>query len=221
MMTSINGKVGKNALNSRMDVNKVINLLKKRKMQRPYISAMRTINIPNPNETNVNQKITEAITLFQKHVQKMRVPDGSVSPNGNTILFLGGIRSSGKVIIVDLDDQNLYAYEGKNLVHSFFCASGDKTHPTAVWPAAHKIFRKHEVYRSKKYDAQMDYAMFFTQDGKAIHQSNAVGVTSILKDWGVDSLGSHGCVRLSEDNAKTLFKWASMQTTVFIDLEKI
>jgi hypothetical protein len=169
MMTSINGKVGKNAPNSPTDVTNVINLLKKRKTQSPYVSAMRSINIPNPNEADVNQKITEAITLFQKNVQKMRVPDGSVSPNGNTILFLGGIRSAGKVILVDLDDQNLYAYEGRHLVHHFYCASGDKSHPTAVWPAIHKIFRKHEVYRSKRYDAQMDYAMFFTPDGKAIH----------------------------------------------------
>lgn len=67
----------------------------------------------------------------------------------------------------------------------------------------------------------MNYAMFFTVDGKAIHQSNAVGITSILKDWGVNQLGSHGCVRLSEDNARTLFDWAPMNTTVFIDLEKI
>jgi len=67
----------------------------------------------------------------------------------------------------------------------------------------------------------MNYAMFFTIDGKAIHQSNAVGVTSILKDWGINDLGSHGCVRLAEDNAAKLFQWAPIGTPVFIDLEKL
>ncbi|WP_444996219.1 L,D-transpeptidase [Aliikangiella sp. IMCC44359] len=35
---------------------------------------------------------------------------------------------------------------------------------------------------------------------------------------GFDSLGSHGCVRLSEDNARALFNWAPMHTPVFIDM---
>ncbi len=63
--------------------------------------------------------------------------------------------------------------------------------------------------------------MFFTADGKAIHQSNAVGLTSVLKDLGFNQLGSHGCVRLAEENARKLFDWAPMNTPVFVDLEKI
>jgi lipoprotein-anchoring transpeptidase ErfK/SrfK len=154
-------------------------------------------------------------------VQRVSNPDGIVAPLGNTILFLGGTRSSGKQIIVDLSDQNLYAYEGARLVHSFYCASGDRVHPTATWPSLHSIFRKHEIYRSKTYNAQMDYAMFFTVDGKAIHQSNAVGITSILKDVGINQLGSHGCIRLSKAHASKLFTWAPMKTPVFVDLETI
>ncbi|ASA57074.1 hypothetical protein BSQ33_03605 [Vibrio gazogenes] len=144
-----------------------------------------------------------------------------VSPNGNTILFLGGIRSSDKTIIVDLDKQNLYAYSGSSLVFDFYCTSGDSSHPTATWPSLHKIMRKYEIYRSRTYDAQMNYAMFFTYDGKAIHQSHAVGVTTWLKSAGIDAFGSHGCVRLSEINARMLFNWTPMGTPVFIDLEKL
>jgi lipoprotein-anchoring transpeptidase ErfK/SrfK len=151
----------------------------------------------------------------------MTNPDGVISPLGNTILFLGGVRSSGKAILVDLDDQNLYAFNGPKLIFEFYCASGDRVHPTATWPSLYKIFRKHEVYRSRTYNAQMDYAMFFTSDGKAIHQSNVVGLTSVLKDIGLNQLGSHGCVRLSEENAKKLFSWAPMGTPIFVDLEMI
>ena len=220
-MISISAKVGKNCSNKAIDVGCIIDLLNARKKQSRYAAAMQQVEIPAANDVDVNTKLTKAIVQFQKNFQKMTVPDGVVTPDGNTILFLGGIRKSGKIILVDLDDQNLYAYDGTRLVHEFYCASGSHGHPTAIWPSVHRTFRKHREYRSKAYDAQMNYAMFFTVDGKAIHQSNAVGITSILKDWGVNQLGSHGCVRLSEDNARTLFDWAPMNTTVFIDLEKI
>ena len=179
---------------------------------------MNTIKIPSPSSRNLLCEIIQCIYEFQKKVQKSNQPDGLVLPNGNSILFLGGVRNQGKQIIVDLDDQNLYAFNGNVKVHSFYCASGDEKYPTAKEPSLHKIFRKHEKYRSRKYDAQMDYAMFFTYDGKAIHQSNAVGITSLLKDIGFDSLGSHGCVRLSESDARALFNWTPMHTPVFIDM---
>lgn len=66
----------------------------------------------------------------------------------------------------------------------------------------------------------MNYAMFFTTTGEAIHQSNFVGPESYLKAWGPDFLtkylGSHGCVRLSESDAETLFDWAPYGTPVEI-----
>lgn len=64
----------------------------------------------------------------------------------------------------------------------------------------------------------MNYAMFFSADGRAIHQSNAVSVTSFLKAFGVNYFGSHGCVRQAEDDARTIFRWATSGTPVFIDM---
>ena len=68
--------------------------------------------------------------------------------------------------------------------------------------------------------SKIDYAMFFSSDGKAIHQSNAVAMTSILKTWGANYFGSHGCVRLSESDAAKLFVWAPSNTPVMIDLSR-
>jgi lipoprotein-anchoring transpeptidase ErfK/SrfK len=119
-----------------------------------------------------------------------------------------------KRIRVNLSRQVLFAYDGKEEVYQFDCVTGDSDHPTGV--GVFKIFRKHEKYVSKKYGSRMDYAMFFTQDGKAIHQAYMVGPMSLLKAGGMDWFGSHGCVRLSESNAKTLFEWAPMHTTVEI-----
>lgn len=117
-----------------------------------------------------------------------------------------------KRIVVNLRRQVLTAYDGTQQVYRFDCCSGDKDHPTDA--GKFKIFSKHRKYTSKKYKVPMDYAMFFTKDGKAIHMSHAVGLTSLLKYLGADSVGSHGCVRLSEDDARTLFEWTPMHTTV-------
>lgn len=220
-MKFITSRVGFGCTNKPTDVKTVIDLLSQRKEQDTYKKHLSGMIVPEFGEDQHIDKLIKAIKFFQRSFQKMNSPDGIISPIGNTILYLGGVRSSGKVILVDLDDQNLYAYNGPKLIYEFYCASGDRVHPTTRWPSLHRVFRKHEVYRSRTYNAQMDYAMFFTTDGKAIHQSNAVGLTSLLKDMGLNQLGSHGCVRLAEDNARTLFSWTPMNTPVFVDLEKI
>jgi len=216
-MRAINQAVGKSSPNKKEDIATIISLLEKRKKDNYYKTKMASVIIPKISDSDIEQKIMEAIRKFQKNVQGV-TPDGVVSPNGNTILFMGGVRNKGKQIIVELDAQNLYAYDNGLRVYKFNCASGSSKHKTAIKPELHHVFRKHEDYTSKTYNAPMDYAMFFTKDGKAIHESRAVGPTSYLKMMGVDYFGSHGCVRLSGSDAKKLFFWSPMRTPVFIDM---
>ncbi len=124
-----------------------------------------------------------------------------------------GRSSNSKSIHVNLTQQRLEAREGTKVVLRFHCATGDRDHPTPR--GTYKIYRKHAVYRSKTYDAQMNNAMFFHQ-GYAIHESSAVLITSFLKTFSVDSIGSHGCVRLSHSDAKALFAWTPCGTEVII-----
>jgi lipoprotein-anchoring transpeptidase ErfK/SrfK len=126
-----------------------------------------------------------------------------------------------KRIVVDLSRQLLYAYDGEELIHCFDCVSGDHDHPTPVGDWG--IYRKHETYRSRTYDAQMDYAMFFKRTGEAIHEGYAVGPMSYaraaLEQFGLqehDPFGSHGCVRLAGIDARTLFDWAPIGTRVHV-----
>ena len=116
-----------------------------------------------------------------------------------------------KRIIVDLSRQILFAYDGDKLVYQFDCVTGDRENPTP--PGRFQISRKHRFYRSRTYNAQMDYAMFFNQ-GIAIHQAYLVMAVSYLKFAGLDSVGSHGCVRLSEHHARILFDWTPINTSV-------
>lgn len=88
--------------------------------------------------------------------------------------------------------------------------------PRYTWPVStgaagyetpsgsHRPFRMERTHFSREWDdAPMPYAMFFTQQGHAIHGTNHVR-----------SLGravSHGCVRLSVRNAATLFTLVKSQ----------
>jgi lipoprotein-anchoring transpeptidase ErfK/SrfK len=119
-----------------------------------------------------------------------------------------------KKIKVNLQRQLLFAYDGNKQVFKFDCATGDKEHPTDI--GRFTIFKKDRKHFSQTYRVQMDYAMFFTQDGKAIHMSHAVGPVSYLKYLGADYFGSHGCVRLAEKDAKILFDWTPLHTAIEI-----
>jgi hypothetical protein len=126
-----------------------------------------------------------------------------------------------KKIVVHRNVGILEAWEGTQRKYAFDCVTGDRNHPTPK--GKFKIFRKHEVYRSKTYDTQMDYAMFF-DGGRAIHQYHGplshelvpLGIIKLLRETVSDYFGSHGCVRLSEKDAKALFNWAPMWTPVVV-----
>lgn len=122
-----------------------------------------------------------------------------------------------KRIVVSLEDQTVEAYEGDNLVYQFICVTGDDDHPTDQ--GTFNIFRKEHPYRSKTYHVEMDYAMFFTEDGKALHQYHGpvpLEIVRTLKKDVTEFFGSHGCVRLEEEAARTLYEWAPINTQVTI-----
>ena len=120
-----------------------------------------------------------------------------------------------KIIKVSLARQSLDAYENDKLVYRFDCVTGTSDHPTE--PGTFSIFKKDRIHRSQKYDAQMNYAMFFSSDGKAIHQYHGSFLLAQLgHNVSNDLFGSHGCVRLAEADVKKLFDWAEIGTKVII-----
>ena len=83
-----------------------------------------------------------------------------------------------------------------------------------------KIFKKHEKYTSKKYGSEMPYTMFFSSDGKAIHGTQMATLRSYLHSYLTESVGSQGCIGLTDDNAKAMFEWAPVGTHVVVVLEE-
>jgi lipoprotein-anchoring transpeptidase ErfK/SrfK len=121
-----------------------------------------------------------------------------------------------KQILVELKTQTLTAFDGRKQIYKFDCVTGDDTHPTN--PGVFNIFLRDKEHVSKKYHVPMHYALFFTKDGKAIHQYHgpAFSLVRALKENVSDYFGSHGCVRLEEENAKTLFDWTPIGTPVHV-----
>lgn len=124
-----------------------------------------------------------------------------------------------KSIKVSLAMQTVEVFEGSKRVFLFDCVTGDKDHPTDR--GVFHILRKPADYRyrSHKYNAQMNYPLFFTPDGKAFHQYHGplpLSVVRMSRNIVTDWVGSHGCVRLSEDDAKCLYNWASVGILVQI-----
>lgn len=122
-----------------------------------------------------------------------------------------------KRIAVNLEEQTVQAFEDDQQVYDFICVSGDDDHPTDK--GVFKIFRKQHPYRSKTYNVEMDYAMFFTEDGKALHQYHGpipLEVVRAMKQGVSEWFGSHGCVRLEEEAARALYEWAPLGTQVTI-----
>jgi lipoprotein-anchoring transpeptidase ErfK/SrfK len=66
----------------------------------------------------------------------------------------------------------------------------------------------------------MPYTMFFTKDGKAIHGTQMATLRSYLHKYLTESVGSEGCVGLTDDNAKALFDWAPVGTPVIVISEE-
>ena len=123
-----------------------------------------------------------------------------------------------KEIHVHIDEQTLTAVENGEPVYTFDIVTGRDGKETNV--GRYRITRKYEKYVSKTYGSEMPYTMFFTADGKAIHGTQLATLRSYLHAYVTESVGSQGCVGLTDDNAKALFEWAPLGTPVVVMAEE-
>ena len=122
----------------------------------------------------------------------------------------GGEAIEKKEIQVFIERQVLVALENGEEIYSFDIVTGRGEKETTA--GRFKIFRKHEQYTSKTYGSEMPHTMFFTKDGKAIHGTTMATLRSYLHSYLTESVGSQGCVGLTDDNSKALFDWAPVGT---------
>jgi hypothetical protein len=127
-------------------------------------------------------------------------------------------KRSNKSITINLAEQTLVARDGDLVVFQLTVVSGAKGTETPLSPPGKpfKISKKEEHWKSREFDgAPMEHSLFFVEErGIAIHESYAVGLRSLARSLGVTAVGSHGCVGLGKEDAKSLFDWAPRGTPV-------
>ena len=119
-----------------------------------------------------------------------------------------------KALLVNVHDQVLYAVDDFKIVYEFDVITGRPGKETTA--GKFTVFKKIEDYTSKKYKVEMPYTMFFSKDGKAVHGTKWATLRSYLHAYITESVGSMGCVGLTEDDARTLFGWTPVGTPVVI-----
>ena len=125
---------------------------------------------------------------------------------------IGIIFLANKKIVVIIDSQILLAMEGTRVAYEHDVVTGRPKKETH--PGDYRIGRKHKDYTSKTYGSPMPYSMFFSKDGKAIHGTQWATIRSYLHAYITESVGSQGCVGLTEEDAKALFAWAPVGTPI-------
>jgi hypothetical protein len=115
---------------------------------------------------------------------------------GLTVLAASSAAQAKIAITVDKDNQELTVVQDGVEKYRWPVSSGNPSHETPN--GSFRTFRMEEDHYSKEFDdAPMPNAIFFTKMGHAIH-----GTDSVSR---LGTPASHGCVRLSRENAKTLY----------------
>ncbi|ADV45365.1 L,D-transpeptidase [Nitratifractor salsuginis] len=149
--------------------------------------------------------------------------------DGTRVIPLGKTRfkvidKAGKEKIVDLRGKDFivislrekgadgaaYAVDGDGVVWwAASISSGAKGHetPSGIFP----VLRKERYHMSKQHPDpkgvnNMDFSLFFTNRGHALHMGNTNAM-------------SHGCIHVGEKGASAMFKWATPVTKVVVTRE--
>lgn len=107
-------------------------------------------------------------------------------------------------VVIGLNEQLAFAYEGDELIAVSTISSGTATHPTptGVFP----ILEKKRMHRSNRYEnAPMPYMQRLDDYGIAMHAGNLPGHPA-----------SHGCIRLPSEFAAKLYAKTVIGTEVQI-----
>jgi hypothetical protein len=126
--------------------------------------------------------------------------------------------ANGKLIIVSLSRQRVFAYRGNVIVYSFVASTG-RNGSTA--PGQYQILEKMENAFSDLWGFEMPYWMGLYYPSP--DNENGFHGLPVLNNggtlWG-DELGSpvsYGCVVMSTDDARLLYQWAELGMPVYIN----
>lgn len=118
------------------------------------------------------------------------------SLTGLILIAAAGSAEAKIAITVDKDNQQMTVAVDGVPRYRWPVSTGNPSHETPN--GSFQTFRMEPDHYSKEFDdAPMPHAIFFTKRGHAIHGTDSVGKLGVPV--------SHGCVRLSRENAATLY----------------
>ncbi len=119
-----------------------------------------------------------------------------------------GVEPGEKWIDVDLTNQRVHAYKGKNLINTFITSTGTWQHPTVTGQyRIYVMYRYADMAGPGYYLPNVPFVMYFYK-GYGIHG------TYWHNNFGTPM--SHGCINLRTEDAGWVYNWASIGTVVNI-----
>lgn len=172
---------------------------------RSPIAAALPAEAPNAGPADAASEPLAAVTPASASsfpVNGILTPDRPLN-HGDYLWSEDGVPPGRLTMIVDLKAQILYVYRGGIEIgrSAILYGANDKPTPTGTFP----ILEKDADHVSNLYGAPMPYMLRLTMDGIAIHGSEVI--------YGN---GTHGCVGVPDEFAKTLFSLARVGDRVLI-----
>lgn len=171
------------------------------------------------NPDNIQDQFDQEAQTATFNNKKIIIPENLLAANATNNNVLGE-NSENKRIEVDLTKQQLYGYEGNNLVYSFTISSGkwDRT-PTGDFKIWTKIRSQKMSGGSKElgtyyYLPNVPYVLFFYNDKTPKKLGYSLHGTYWHNNFGVPM--SHGCINMKTPEAAQIFSWAEMDTPITI-----
>ncbi len=176
---------------------------------RTYTSIGDKLNEATVFESSFQGGVNVALASSGAAVSIAAVPN-KTNPNQAQI--------NGKKILVNLKKQEMYLVENGVTISTRRISSGKWSTPTPV--GTYKTRNKITVAYSRPYKLYMEYWMAITPDGKYGLHSLPYWKTKKGKLYeGAAHIGtpvSHGCIRQTVADAKSLYEWAPVGTPVVI-----
>lgn len=172
---------------------------------------------PTPTSTStstptptITPSLTPSLTpTFTETPQPTNTPPPPEKKDDSSRVSLPyGVSKGENWIDVNLTNQRVYAFQGKNLLKSFIVSTGTWQHPTVV--GQYRIYVKYTYANMAGpgyFLPNVPYVMYFYK-GYGIHG------TYWHNNFGVPM--SHGCINLRTEDAGWIFNWASVGTMVNI-----
>ena len=169
-------------------------------------SLMRANGIRNPNLVYAGRRLVVPSTGGSAYAP---APAPQPSPSANT--------TTNKVIYVSIGRQRLFAYENGQQVYSMIASTGMPGRATSA--GNFRVQSKIPEAYASLWGLRMPYWMGIYDVGSYENGIHALPINQ----WGQTMWGgylgrpaSYGCIVISTYDAATLYKWASLGTTVMI-----